>query len=365
MRVLFQARPDLFTNPGGDTIQIQKTKDALELRGIEIDLSLDLSPNLAVYDLVHLFNITRVHETYLQALNANQQRKPIVLSTIYWNMDEYKRFARNFNPIKRTLGNLADYEPLRRRLLTFRDFLLRESANEALKLQRAMGFRNQQIAVLHMADILLPNSLVEYKLIQRDFSIDKPFMVVPNAADCDFAYSDKKAFVSEFGLEDFILAVGNIAIRKNYLALIRALKDTDLRIVIAGRTYDAEKRYAKLCRKEAGKHVLFIDGLERDMLASAYAAAKVHVLPSWYETPGLASLEAGLAGCNVVSTDRGSAKEYFGDLVWYCDPADLNSIRKAVLGAYAAPKTESLKKLIAEKYTWDKAADITLNAYLA
>ena len=34
------------------------------------------------------------------------------------------------------------------------------------------------------------------------------------------------------------------------------------------------------------------------LLASAYAAARVFALPSWFETPGLAALEAALAGCS-------------------------------------------------------------------
>ena len=38
------------------------------------------------------------------------------------------------------------------------------------------------------------------------------------------------------------------------------------------------------------------------LLASAYAAARVFALPSWFETPGLAALEAALAGCSVAIT---------------------------------------------------------------
>ena len=44
-------------------------------------------------------------------------------------------------------------------------------------------------------------------------------------------------------------------------------------------------------------------------------------LPSWFETPGLAALEAALAGCSVVITPFGSTREYFGDLVEYARPA--------------------------------------------
>ena len=40
--------------------------------------------------------------------------------------------------------------------------------------------------------------------------------------------------------------------------------------------------------------------------------AKVNVLTSWIETPGLVSI-AVYAGCNIVVTDKGSVRDYFHD----------------------------------------------------
>ena len=67
------------------------------------------------------------------------------------------------------------------------------------------------------------------------------------------------------------------------------------------------------CVKEAGSNVKFLGDLDHssDMLRSAYAACDVFVLPGWFETPGLAALEAALAGAKVVATKGGSTKEYF------------------------------------------------------
>ena len=41
-------------------------------------------------------------------------------------------------------------------------------------------------------------------------------------------------------------------------------------------------------------------------------------------------------GCPVVTTDRGSAREYLGEHAYYCDPADPASIRDAVSGSCAS-----------------------------
>ena len=50
MKVLMQIRANAFTCPGGDTIQMQKTKEALAGIGYDVDLSLELRPDLSQYD---------------------------------------------------------------------------------------------------------------------------------------------------------------------------------------------------------------------------------------------------------------------------------------------------------------------------
>ena len=76
------------------------------------------------------------------------------------------------------------------------------------------------------------------------------------------------------------------------------------------------------CRRAGEGLVAWLGRLDHDdpLLASAYAAARVFALPSWFETPGLAALEAALAGCAVVITPYGSTREYFGGLVAYARP---------------------------------------------
>ena len=60
MRVLFQIRPDFITNPAGDSMQMLYTRRHLSSLGVEVDISTTFSQNYRGYDLVHLFNLTRV-----------------------------------------------------------------------------------------------------------------------------------------------------------------------------------------------------------------------------------------------------------------------------------------------------------------
>jgi len=87
------------------------------------------------------------------------------------------------------------------------------------------------------------------------------------------------------------------------------------------------------------------------MVLSAFAAADLHVQPSWVETAGLASLEAAVLDCAVVSTSEGYARAYLGEEAHYCDPAKPESIRCAVDRALRDGPSASLRRTIFTRFT--------------
>ena len=111
------------------------------------------------------------------------------------------------------------------------------------------------------------------------------------------------------------------------------------------------------------ENVTFIDHIAQPELLKYYLKAKVHVLPSWFETTGLSSLEAGSMGCNLVVGDRGDVREYFGDFAYYCNPGDVSSVKKAVEQAYHASAKEELRLKIQHEFNWEKAAEMTWKTY--
>ena len=135
-------------------------------------------------------------------------------------------------------------------------------------------------------------------------------------------------------------------------------------MVLIGPLNDTQYYY-EARQAASGGGVKFIDTLKSKDLANAYAAAKVHALVSWYDIPGLVSLEAALAGCNLVTTVRGSASEYLGDMAYYCDPGDLDSIAQALLTAWQSPPNPGLSLHVANNFSWEKTAQATYQAYCA
>jgi len=61
-------------------------------------------------------------------------------------------------------------------------------------------------------------------------------------------------------------------------------------------------------------------------------------------------------GCNLVITDRGDTKEYFGNYAYYCEPDSIGSIRKAIIKACESPINPKLKEHILKNFTWKKTA---------
>jgi hypothetical protein len=57
MRVVMIARPNLYSVPGGDTIQIEETASALRALEVEVDIIISGSIDYKRYDLIHFFNI--------------------------------------------------------------------------------------------------------------------------------------------------------------------------------------------------------------------------------------------------------------------------------------------------------------------
>jgi len=212
-----------------------------------------------------------------------------------------------------------------------------------------------------------PNTRAEADLVIRGYGIPpEKVRVIPNGVDERFMHGDPALFRNRYGLEDFVLNVGHIGpARKNTLALIQALGGIDHPSVVIGRrTRDAA---GEACAQEAARHkqILLLDRMENDsaMLASAYAACRVFALPSLFETPGIAALEAALAGAQVVITPYGGTREYFEDMASYVDPRSVDSIRSAIQGALEAPHNDRLRTHVRRNFLWSHVAELTASVY--
>ena len=350
LRVLMWIRPDYREVPGGDVVQLEAMFPYLSEAGVECTLTGEEEPDLDGCDLIHTINLDRPEDPYRHCLAALAAGKPIVVSTVHADLSELLQWGDpDYWDLPDPAVGLPRPQPA-------------PPSYPAELHARARGHLQRQ-AIIDWATVYLPNAQMNAEELQATFGLDlSRTVVVPNATRESFFDASPELFVNRHGLRDFVLCVGRVEAKKNQLSLIAALRGSGLPLVIVGRPNP--ESYMDLCRKYADENVRFLPGLSEEELASAYAAAKVHVLASWIELPGLTTLEAAAAGCNIVSTDRGSPREYLGDMAWYCDPRSTASIREAVLAAYEAPRSERLREHVRENYTWRRAAEQTVAGYL-
>jgi glycosyltransferase involved in cell wall biosynthesis len=219
-----------------------------------------------------------------------------------------------------------------------------------------------------LSSVVLPNTYQEAALIREVFGLSKDkIRVVPNGVEKRFGEGDHRLFYERYGLKDFILFAGQAdAPRKNILNLLKAMSEISTPLVIIGDMGKTE--YGQTCRKIAEQmdHVFLIPTLahDSDILCSAYHAADVFVLPSRFETPGIAAMEAALAGAKIVITEKGGTSDYFGERVEYINPDSIESIRKGIQLALKQKKDPvTLKNHILKHYTWEHTASLTAEIY--
>lgn len=219
--------------------------------------------------------------------------------------------------------------------------------------------------VVDNTDVFLPNSVSEMNRVANEFKLKNyNFQNVPNAIDksvfTDETKNDDDNKFSEY--KDCIICAARIEGRKSTLNLVRAVRNTNYKLVLVGKESQNQKEYVEQVHREAGK-MSFFRSNSTWWLENLYKQAKVHALISWMETPGLSSLEAAVMDCNVVITPKGDTREYFEDYAFYCEPDDVASITKAIDMAFNAPVNPALKEKIVNNYIWEKTAKQTLKAY--
>jgi glycosyltransferase involved in cell wall biosynthesis len=352
MKVALIARSTLYSVPGGDTVQATQTARHLNLLGVNAEVKLtNESIVYAKYDLLHFFNIIRPADILY---HSERSAKPYVVSTILVDYSEYDKHHRKGIGVLFSLlpPDTIEYFKTVARWLLGRDHL--SSVPYLWK-----GQRNSVFQILKHAKIVLPNSESEYGRLNKTYPAKVNYHVVPNgidpqlfAYDCQIEKDDK-----------MVLCVARIEGIKNQLNLIKGLNNSGFNVLLVGTYSPNQEGYYNECKQAAASNITFISHLPQHELVKYYAQAKVHVLPSWFETTGLSSVEAAAMGCNVVITDRGDAREYFGDDAFYCDPASPESILSAVKKASLAPFNDQLKTRILKNYTWSRAAGETLKAY--
>lgn len=360
MKILYAIREDYMKKKGGDTFQMLTTKRYIEslYPDVTIEIVRKSSEIEAIddADCLHIFNMQ--NSSFAMSCIQSGKRKglKIALSPVYWDLSD----SIYVNRMLKITKNYTIINSLKS---------IKKIINFNIPSRHYMGkrYKAKYRQLLNEIDLLLPNSDEEGIIISNMFKIKSyDLFTVPNAIE--FSKVRKRNKNGEYGyLKECILEVARIEPTKNQLGILLACMNNNYPIAFVGAVnhlYDYY--YAELKRlADIRGNVYFLGEKTQDELVEIYNEAKVHVLPSFRESPGLVSLEALWNECNiVVSNERYCPIGYykFDKYAYVCDPYSINSIGNAIEKA----KKEPLRlkdKAYFDDYSYKKVADCTYSAY--
>ena len=368
MRVLFAYRSADVDTKGGAATVMERTAEALRALGVDADITYDIRPDPTGYDIVHPVNVWSPDTAWEQLKHLRAENATVVWQPFYLHWPEASWGAR---------AQLAMFDPMRSAdereqiIGGFVDGTLSVDGQTKYALNEPVpGFHAALSDMLRLVDRLVVCSLHEAQALSQTVGLQgTPFTHTPHGVSADaYVGADPEPFRAHAGIDgDFVLCVGAVDLRKNQLVLAHALRDLDMPLVLLGPALEPETM--QRLSIAGGPNVIHIERVPRELVASAYAGAAVHVMPSYAEGAALVNLEAAVCGTPLVVSNRSSEFEYFGDLVRYCDPTQPDSIRAAVEDAFGAREREPERLAeLAERIralTWEKTARATLEAYEA
>lgn len=146
----------------------------------------------------------------------------------------------------------------------------------------------------------------------------------PRIPEIDF-YPKKEKFC----LHVSILSDG----RKNVLRLVQAAVKYKFKLVLAG-SISSDIDFAPIKEIiDLQDNISYLGHITDTKLYELYSRAKVFALPSISEGVGMVAVEAASYGCDIVVTEIGGPKEYYGTNAYVVNPYNVDEIGQAVVKA--------------------------------
>jgi D-inositol-3-phosphate glycosyltransferase len=221
------------------------------------------------------------------------------------------------------------------------------------------------------ADRIIASTPREKEILVRLYGADSDrISVIPCGVNMDlFRPVDRAAARQKLGLGDekIVLFVGRIEALKGLDRLIESLKlvhaprVTLLVVGGEGGSADVAGLRALAGQLGPGRNVVFTGPVAQDRLPDYYGAADVFALPSYYESFGMAALEALACGTLVIATNVGDLERIIipgrtGFIAADNAPSNLAMALDRALAwdSFAAPS--EIRASVA-RYNWDRIAD--------
>lgn len=353
LRVAMLNRENVWSAPGGDSRIMQQMQDAVRPHGIDITFPTS-DTECADADIVHFVNMTLPEPLARASALADSLNKPFVVTTLFEDWGQY------LVPSHQTFAFARQYVDGRLSLAQMSEQVLTQDI-------RSRAPRLNVDAVLESAAALLACGESEATRLRNEYpEIADRVRVVPFAVTPPHPVEEHvlDSLLRTLGFDQFVLCVGRLETRKNQLMLLAALQDEDTPIVFATGGHTPQPAYrATVQQWKRRAPVRYIERIPWHSMSTVIRAASAHILPSFYELPGLVHLECASGGIPIVASTWGALSDYLPESAFHpCDPTDVESIRNATLNALAKPAAPRLQE-IASSYTIERLGDTLADLY--
>ena len=203
--------------------------------------------------------------------------------------------------------------------------------------------------------------------------------VIPPGVDTErFAPLDQADSRHQLGIDGgrLILYVGRLERLKGLDILMRAVAALDdvpdaRLMIVGGSSTDPETRRLRALVRDLKieTRVDFLGAVDQSRLPLYYSAADICVLPSYYESFGLAALEAAACGRPVVASNVGGLPSVVQDgltgylIGWRCPGPFVNCLEMLLENPHLRRSLGAAAREHARTLTWDASAERLLRLY--
>jgi glycosyltransferase involved in cell wall biosynthesis len=188
----------------------------------------------------------------------------------------------------------------------------------------------------------------------------------------------QEAVLSKYRLSrPFLIYVGRVEEKKNIVNLIhafalfksrRGIGDPVKLLLVGSPGFGIERIRKEIAASKLENFVVMPGYVPESELPALISAARLLLLPSWYEGFGLPILQAQACGTPVIAAEAGSMPEVGGNAALYPNPGAPEEIAQAMKTLMDESATwERCRTLGFEnvaRFSWDKTARLTMNAFL-
>ena len=349
MNIALISRSTLYKQPGGDTVQVERTAEGLRALGHEVVVVLAGQKLPKDIHLIHGFNLGRPADLlpYFKSFEgkkvlstifvdyslADSERAPWVYSLVGGHgMEWLKTIARGLNGSDRFPGL---------------PYILR-------------GQRRSMEVLLGLSDRIITSSMSEFERIGRWSKLERRSLrnkhqLVPLGISDQFIETP-----SHNRGRSGLLMVGRLEYLKNQKTIIAWATQRNWPLTVVGDANVNQQDYFEACKATAGPTVTFLPYTKTEEIIRLMDEHICLVIPSLFETYSLVGWEAAARGMSVVANKAADMSETLEGVAELIPIENESNFIEAV---EEAMKGQKKSQVPLENFTWDAIVSRIVSAY--